>query len=169
MMDKWDRYFLGRAQAIASMSKDPSTKCGAVIVRTYPDRAPKGVSEGYNGFPPGCDDSPDIYANRELKYSRVNHAELNAIIAAEQSVRGCTMYTWPGGVGPSCDRCTAAIIQAGITTVKHLYVEPTPGDFNERWAAVIQIGLDMYKEAGIEVVQLAETNDPNDVRVSLVH
>lgn len=66
---KWDRRFLRLAQEVASWSKDPSTKTGAVIVR--PDKTIAAI--GYNGFPRGCDDAPELYAHRETKLSRVVH------------------------------------------------------------------------------------------------
>ena len=48
------------AQLVASWSRDPSTQCGAVIVR--PDKTVAAV--GFNGFPRGADDSPALYPDR---------------------------------------------------------------------------------------------------------
>lgn len=145
---KWDRRFIDMAALVAYWSKDPSTQFGAVIVR--PDRTVASV--GYNGFPRGCSDDPEIYADRPLKYARVVHAEVNAVLAAREPLNGYTMYIYPGGAGPSCDRCTAVIIQSGITRVVHDY-EPL-SDINSRWAETMRIGLQMYAEAGVEVVDL---------------
>lgn len=142
---KWDLRFLEMAKLVASWSKDPSTKCGAVIVR--PDKTVASV--GFNGFPKGCDDDPALYADRDLKLSRVVHAEQNSLLHAGESVKGYTMYTWPPGFGPSCDRCTAHIIQAGITRVVHMKV--TDEDFASRWREAVERGLQMYEEAGVEV------------------
>lgn len=141
---KWDKRFLSMAGLVASWSKDPSTQCGAVIVR--PDKTI--VSTGYNGFPKGCDDSEDIYAERELKYARVVHAELNAILHAREPLNGYTMYTHPPGFGPSCDRCSAHIIQSGITRVVHT---KDSSDFASRWKEPAERGLQMYAEAGVVV------------------
>lgn len=145
---KWDERFLELAEHVSYWSKDPSTKCGAVIVR--PDKTVCSV--GFNGFPKGCDDSPELYADRELKYARVVHAEQNAILHAREPLNGYTMYTYPPSIGPSCDRCTAHIIQAGIRRV--VYKHKDSGSFNDRWSEAIERGLDMYKEAGVEVVSL---------------
>lgn len=142
---KWDARFLDMAGLVSSWSKDPSTKCGAVIVR--PDRTVASV--GFNGFPKGCDDDPEIYAERELKYSRVVHAEMNALLHAREPLDGYTMYTVPKGFGPSCDRCSAHIIQAGISRVVHYGVEDD--DFASRWKEACERGLQMYEEAGVEV------------------
>lgn len=141
---KWDRRFFDLASLVSTWSKDPSTKCGAVIVR--PDNTI--VSVGYNGFPRGCDDDPEIYANRELKYERVVHAECNAILNAREQLDGYTLYTWPAGWGPTCSNCAKHVIQAGIAHVFHLKVLD---EFAARWKAQAEIGLQMYKEAGVSV------------------
>jgi dCMP deaminase len=135
------------AALVSSWSKDPSTKCGAVIVR--PDKTIASV--GFNGFPIGCDDSDELYADKDTKYSRVVHAEMNALLHAKESLHGYVMYTWPPGYGPSCDRCSAHIIQAGISTVVHRL---DTSDFASRWKEPALSGLQMYQEAGVNVVQL---------------
>lgn len=144
---KWDLRFLDVAEMVASWSKDPSTKCGAVIVR--PDMTIASV--GYNGFPRGCADDETIYKNRELKYERVIHAEVNAILNAREVLTGYTIYTYPKGYGPSCARCTTNIIQSGIKRVVHL---KDTSEFAERWKVSAEIGLDMYREAGVEVYSI---------------
>lgn len=143
----WDERFLHLAAVVAGWSKDPSTKCGAVIVR--PDKTI--VSTGFNGFPKACDDDPELYGDREIKLSRVIHAELNAILHAREPIAGYTMYTWPPGYGPSCDRCSAHIIQSGITTVIH---KIDHSDFASRWKIPSERGLKMYQEAGVQVIGL---------------
>lgn len=144
-VEKWDKRFLNMAHLVSEWSKDPSTKCGAVIVR--PDNTI--VSTGFNGFPKGCKDDVEIYANRELKYSRVVHAELNAILHANEPLHGYTIYTYPPGYGPTCDRCAAHVIQSGIKRVVHIRDE---SDFALRWKDASERGLDMYDEAGVVVV-----------------
>ncbi len=141
---KWDKRFLDMAKLVASWSKDPSTQTGAVIVA--PDMAV--VSVGYNGFPKGMDDDPHIYANRPSKYSRIVHCEMNAVLQANQSVEGCTLYTYPF---ISCDRCMVHMVQAGITRC----VAPRPtADQLERWADAFKLTREYAEEAGIELVEL---------------
>lgn len=144
---KWDMRFLAMAEVVADWSKDPSTQCGAVIVR--PDRTVASV--GFNGFPRGCSDDDVIYEDRELKLARVVHAELNAILHAREPLSGYTIYTHPPGYGPSCDRCSAHIIQAGITRVVH---QKDESEFASRWKEPAIRGLQMYNEADVEVVSL---------------
>lgn len=146
--NKWHRRFLAMAKMVASWSKDPSTQCGAVIVR--PDKSIASV--GFNGFPRGCNDTPDLYADRPKKYSRVVHAEVNAVLACAQRPVGFTLYTWPPGHGPTCDRCAGVVIQSGITTVVYQLSDvPFAGG---RWNEAIDSGLQMYSEAGLTLIGL---------------
>ncbi len=152
---KWHLRFLRLASHIADWSKDPSTKCGSVIIR--PNRTIASV--GYNGFPRGCDDNEEFYNNREIKYARVVHGEVSAVLNCDVRPEGCTLYTWPPGLGPSCDRCATVIIQSGIKRVVFAQIPlhlPSVG-FPERWAEQCKIGLQLYEEAGIEVIPISIT------------
>lgn len=108
-MKDWDAWFLGLADYMATGSKDPSTKVGAVIVR--PDRTIAG--EGFNGFPRGIADDCRMH-DRPTKYELVIHAEMNATLNAAGPVAGCTIYVSP--VAP-CVRCAVHLVQAGIVRV----------------------------------------------------
>jgi dCMP deaminase len=137
---KWDERFLNLASLVASWSKDPSTKCGAVITN-----GKRVVSLGFNGFPQGTDDSEDVYANRPEKYRRVLHSEMNALLFASRSVEGCTCYVWPM---PPCSNCMAALIQAGIKRVVTAYPDDDTAD---RWRESHESATTMAFEAGVEV------------------
>jgi dCMP deaminase len=137
---KWDRYYLGMAIYVATASKDPSTKCGAVIVRPNNTIA----SVGYNGFPRGMPDDPELYADRPTKYSRIIHAEMNAILNAQCSVDGCTLYV----TLTPCDRCAVFIAQAGITRV--VCQKPT-ADLLERWSESFNKTEEIFALAGIQI------------------
>lgn len=140
---RWDIHFLKRAELAASCSKDPSTKTGTIIVR--PSRMT--VSDGYNGFPRGMRDDPELYADRETKYSRIIHSEMNAIINAKQDLDGCTLYTAPF---ICCDRCAVHVIQAGIVRV--VTWKPTPYHL-ERWTESIAKTKSYFDEAGVWYVE----------------
>lgn len=136
---KWDRHFLRMADLVASVSKDPSTQVGAVIV----DAHNRVVSQGYNGFPRGVRDDAELLANRDEKLRRTIHAETNAILFASRSLAGCTIYV----THPPCAKCAAKIIQTGIARV----VCPPPADtFAERWADDMASAMAMFVEAGVE-------------------
>ena len=139
--DKWDRHFLGLAHYNSRMSKDPSTKVGAVITR--PDQTV--VSLGFNGFARNMRDDPELYADREQKYARIVHGEMNAIFSAKQSVDGCTLYTTPFA---PCERCAVQVIQAGIVRV--VTVEPTP-ELKERWGDALDRAAGYFEEAGVKL------------------
>lgn len=111
------------ARLVSSWSKDPSTQAGAVIV----DRSKRVISVGFNGFPRGMPDRAELYADRDEKYSRIIHAEINALTFARGPVCDATLYTWPF---MCCDRCVVQMLQAGITG----FVAPKPhADKLERW------------------------------------
>lgn len=135
---KWDLRFLQLAHFVSTWSKDPSTQTGAVIVR--PNRSI--LSVGFNGFAQNMSDAPELYANREIKYSRVVHCEMNALLLAETSVRGGTLYTWPFA---SCDRCCVHMLQAGISR----FVYPSiPANLVERWGNSLSLTKKYLAEAG---------------------
>lgn len=147
---RWHAYFFDLCMASAAMSKDPSTKVGAVIVR--PDRTV--VSLGFNGFSRGCKDDERLYADRETKYSRILHAEVNAILTAKEPLTGCSLYVYPM---PPCDRCAAIIVQAGI---KHVYA-PAP---IARWAEACAAGRELMLEAGVESTWFFDSEVPSSAR-----
>jgi dCMP deaminase len=140
---KWHRRFLAMADMVASWSKDPSTKVGAVIARG--DRSIASV--GYNGFPRGMSDDAALYADRETKYSRIIHAEVNALLNAREQLTGCTIYV---PTAP-CDRCAAQIVQAGIARV--VYIEPS-ADILSRWGESMERTKAIFADAGVEVLVL---------------
>jgi len=140
MNEKWDYRFLKLAEHIASWSKDPSTQCGAVIAQNN-----RIISMGYNGFPQRVDDSPQRYNDRALKYKMVLHAEVNALMFAQQDLTGCTLYVWPM---PPCSRCACQIIQAGIKQV--ISIQPT-SEQQRRWGEDFEITEMMFKEAGVKI------------------
>lgn len=139
---KWDYRFIDLARHVSTWSKDPSTQCGAVIVR--PDKTIASV--GFNGFPRGVNDTPELLNNREEKYKRVVHAEVNAVLHCAERPVGYTMYTWPPGVGPTCERCATVVIQSGISHVVYVRDE---SDFAQRWAESCRVGLEMYRAANV--------------------
>jgi dCMP deaminase len=137
----WDARFLGLAEHIAQWSKDPSTKTGSVIAR--PDH--RIVSVGFNGFPRGMTDAPALYADRESKYSRIIHCEMNALMFAAQPVDGYTLYTWPF---LSCDRCFVHMVQAGIVR----FVAPQATDEQLfRWGEAFERVRRYARDVGVEV------------------
>lgn len=126
---------------IASWSKDPSTKCGAVIV----DKNRRIISTGYNGFPQGIVDYQARLTNRDIKLRLTIHAEQNAILFAKQELKNCTIYV----TGHPCAHCAASIIQSGIRTV----ITAKQPDLEKRWAEDMKLAKEIFTEAGVELIQ----------------
>lgn len=142
---KWDQRYLRVARLVALWSKDPSTKCGAVIVR--PDNTLSSV--GFNGFARGMDDSPELYADRSIKYPNILHSEWNSIRSSQDpSLKGYTVYSWPI---PPCNECTAALMQKKVGRV--VAEDPTvaPGDVFARWKPMFDDANDMHKQLIIPI------------------
>lgn len=104
----WDQYFINIAYSVAEKSKDPSTKVGAVIVDQ--DNCP--VSFGFNGFIAGCDEEYMTF-ERPMKYLTILHAEINAILFAKGSLKGCKLYSTQA----PCENCLKYIFQSRIIEV----------------------------------------------------
>ena len=149
MADRWDHHFLRMALECAAMSKDPSTRVGAVLVD---HRAIVGT--GFNGLPRGIADTQGRLADRDTRLRLVVHAEVNAILNAAR-VGACTLNTTlyiaatdSGGAiwgGPPCVRCAVHVIQAGITEVVSYPFKSVPS----RWRDDLAEALSLLAEAGV--------------------
>lgn len=152
--DRWHRHFLEMARLNSTMSKDPSTRVGSVVVNA--DRLILGT--GFNGFPRGIADDHRL-DDRDVKLNLVVHAEMNALIAAARvgvSVKGATLYTactdrdgttWGG---PPCTRCAVHVIQAGIRRIIAYPGKSAPS----RWAADIEAARGILFEAGVIIAEI---------------
>lgn len=138
MSEKWDKRFLDLAKHVANWSRDPSTQVGAVITR-----GKFVVSLGYNGFPAKCSDDETLYNDRKIKYARILHGEMNAILSAKQDLAGCTIYVHPF---MPCSQCAAAIIQTGIIRV--VTICPS-NELKIRWGQSMKETTALFAEAGI--------------------
>ena len=144
---KWDRRFLAMAHHIKTWSKDPSTQVGALLVS--PDR--REIIPGYNGFPIGLDDNHELYVDREKKYSRILHAEENAILNAKRDLKGYTLYS----PFPPCTHCALIAIQAGVS---RCVVELPTADMVLRWGDSIKNAEKLFNEAGVSYVAYPPKN-----------
>lgn len=144
----WDELFMRHAYLIASKSKDPKTKIGAVIVRDN-----SIISEGYNGICRGISDDIVERLERPEKYFWFEHAERNSIYHCARngiSTEGTTLYTQ----GLPCSDCTRAIIQSGIKEiVLHESWEHDIGlnIVREKWSVSGQRSDIMIYESGIKI------------------
>lgn len=147
----WDDRLIDLAEQIATWSKDPRTKVGAVIV----DSDRRIISTGYNGFPRGVYDDPELLNNRDDKLKRIIHAEANAIISARCDLTGTHMYS----TLTPCSQCAGFIIQSGISRVytprfnlDHFAASPF-----SMWAEDFKIAKSMLKQAKIQCETVHQT------------
>lgn len=143
MAISWDDYFMGIALLSAKRSKDPNTQVGACIVNE--DKHIVGV--GYNGMPNGSKDSETPWEREgdfeHTKYAYVVHSELNAILNANGSVKGCSIYV---SLFP-CNECAKAIVQSGIKELIYLSdkYDGTPAN---------RVSKTIFASAGVKLRQL---------------
>lgn len=144
---KWHNRFMDMAKMVSTWSKDPSSQIGAVAVND--ER--RILATGYNGFPKGIADTPERLNNKEEKYPRIVHAEMNALmnaLYAGVSLKDATLYVHGLPVCPDCAKC---IIQSGIKRV----VIPTDKTNKGNWQATWEEkSLPMFEESGVQVVVL---------------
>jgi dCMP deaminase len=133
-------YFMRMAEVMAKESHDPSTKVGCIIV----DQG-NIVALGFNHIPRRIRFMENQIQDRSWKYSRVIHAELDAVLKlGKQIVKHPIMYSthYP------CDRCAALIVEAGI---QELYTKKIPLDMIERWGESMKIASQILQDGNVFV------------------
>lgn len=138
--DSWDGHFLQEAYLASKRSKDPSSQVGAVITK-----GKDFISRGYNGFARRVWDKKEYLEDREAKYARTIHAEINAILFAKRDLEGMTLYL----THPPCAFCAAVICQVGISKV--VYLKPSM-IFLSRWD--LSVTFSQFMEAGVETIEV---------------
>ena len=151
---KWDMRFLSLASLVASWSKNPRTKVGAVIV----DKQHRVISLGYNGYPFNIEDTI-VSADREEKLLKVIHAEENALLFRDSSVIGCKIYI----THPPCPNCTSKILQVGISEI--ITIEASK-EHLDKWGDKHKITLSMINEANIKYTEYTR-EELKDTNISL--
>lgn len=139
---------LDMAKVVSSWSKDPTRKVGAVIVG-HKDQI---ISQGYNGFPRGFNDTVAALNDKNVKRTVTIHAEMNAIFNActnGVSIEGTTMVVY--GM-PVCLDCAKAMIQVGIKEVVVVYTKE-PSEF---WTQNIRFAKTFLEAAGIKYTMVLE-------------
>lgn len=140
----WDEYFMGLALLSSKRSKDPNTQVGCCIA----NKNNIIVAIGYNGLPRGCKDEEYPWARtgdfKDVKYSYIVHAELNAILNSKvEDLANCRLYVtlFP------CNECAKAIIQSGIKEVYFLSDKYHDSD-------VSCVSRRMFDDAGVKYKQV---------------
>ena len=107
----WDEYFAKIVSVTAERSPCERLQVGCLLVKDN-----RIISQGYNGFLPGCEHTSIIRDDHE---QATVHAEQNAICdCAKRGVSslGCSIYIthYP------CIICTRLLLAAGIREIKYL-------------------------------------------------
>lgn len=156
MSDSWIKYFMDIATVVASKSKD-KTKVGCVLVSPTNKQI---LSTGFNGFCRDVADTPERYADREVKMDYVVHAEANAIcFAAFSGMRtdGCYAFI----TLPPCHSCAKLLKQAGVTNVFYMEdrSEAPTQEIKDDWRKKQQLSLDILREARIDTYRCCKVNE----------
>jgi dCMP deaminase len=140
---KWIHYYLKLAVTVSEQSRDPSTKCGAILVNNNKDI----VATGFNGFPERVEDNDEWLNDREFKYAAIIHAEMNAILRCPVPTRGLHMFM----TAPPCSNCAKHIIAAGISSI--YWLKP-PVEFAKRWEVELNRSKILYEVAKLPFFEL---------------
>ena len=107
----WDQYFKEIVQSTSTRSPCERLQVGCLLVKNN-----RIVSQGYNGFLPGC---PHISIVRDEHEQATLHAEQNAIcdcskrgVSCEDSIAYITHYP--------CIICCRILLAAGIKQIKFI-------------------------------------------------
>lgn len=142
---RWLENYLNLAKTVSTWSKDPSTQVGAVAV----GQNGQILSQGYNGFPRGVEDSQRRLNDKDVKYKFVVHAEQNCIYNATLngvSLNGADLYVH--GL-PVCSECAKGVIQVGIKNVFICH----PAEIAPIWQDAYKFTKQMFEEAGVNAVR----------------
>ena len=107
----WDEYFSKIVSVTAERSPCERLQVGCLLVKDN-----RIISQGYNGFLPGCPHKSIVRDNHE---QATLHAEQNALIDCAKrgvSCEGCTAYIthYP------CIICTRILLASGIVNIKYV-------------------------------------------------
>ena len=143
MTPEKSRKYLPIAEALANLSKDTSTKVGALILG--PDMEIR--SSGWNGAVRGCSaDEDHRFQQRPEKYYCAEHAERNAIYNAVRvgtPLNNCVLIV----TAFPCMDCARAVVQAGI---KEVWAPRPDPEFMTRWKEHIERACALFDECGVE-------------------
>ena len=107
----WDEYFSKIVSVTAERSPCERLQVGCLLVKEN-----RIISQGYNGFLPGCPHESIVRDNHE---QATLHAEQNALMDCAKrgvSCEGCTAYIthYP------CIICTRLLLAGGIKKIKYV-------------------------------------------------
>ena len=159
--ETWLSYFMNVARVIASKSKDPSTKVGAIAVDTTTKRI---LATGYNGFPAGVKENAERW-ERPTKYAFVAHSELNIVASAARfgiKLTGSTLFVT---LHPCVD-CAKVIASAGFKNVIYIESEMKP-QAGRDWITLLEHSKAIFSESGIGLYACKEVKEIRQILPAL--
>ena len=144
--DNWDQRYMDLAGHIATWSKDPRKKVGAIAIGEHGQI----LAQGYNGFPRGMHDDITLMG-RDTKLLYTVHAEANCIFNASLSgisLAGATMYV--SGF-PPCSHCAGGIIQSGIKVVYCNSQDRIEMEADDRWSESLKATERMFGQTNVRL------------------
>ena len=133
-MNKWDERYLELAFFVTKWSKDPKRKVGCVLAKDGVN-----IAVGYNGFPSGIRDTPELLNNQIEKRKRIIHAEVNAVLRCTETPDTAYVTLLP------CTQCLGLLIQKGVRRI----VCPEPDVTKSSWD--VELVLSLIDESGLEI------------------
>ncbi len=134
--DRYDRAYLRMVLEWAKLSHCSRRQVGALIVKEG-----QIIADRYNGTPSGFNNCCENDNGETHWY--VLHAEANAIMKVARSVNSARNSTLYLSLSP-CKDCSKLVHQSGIKRL--VFID----DYKD------MSGVDFLKEAGVEVVQIAD-------------
>lgn len=140
-----NEYFMSVAEVVSTRSTCLRRQVGCILVKNK-----NILATGYNGAPINCKhcnknlcirSKNNIPSGERHELCRGVHAEQNAIIQAAKNgtnINGATAYC----TLVPCAICAKMLINAGVVKVYYR------GEYNEK------LGLALFKEAGVQLVQM---------------
>lgn len=138
--------YMNLARKEAEKSPDESNKVGCIIRRCGGYDI---LGVGFNSYPPSSTAPKRYGRGDEFKYARIVHAEMRALLHAQDDVTGGTLYT----TLPPCPNCAKHIADAGIACVV-VASDGMKSEWAKRCAADVQLGQNILDESRIAVVVL---------------
>ena len=130
----WDEYFSKIVSVTAERSPCERLQVGCLLVKDN-----RIISQGYNGFLPGC---PHVSIIRDNHEQATLHAEQNALIDCAK--RGVSCYNSTAYITHyPCFNCMKLMVSSGINSIK--YMEDYKND-----PLVKELAL----EASIEIIKI---------------
>ena len=111
MRPSWDEYFTKIVKVTSERSPCERLKVGCVLVKEN-----RIISQGYNGFLPGCPHESMVRDNHE---QATVHAEQNALMdCAKRGVSCISATAWISHY--PCINCIKILIASGIKAIKYI-------------------------------------------------